>query len=126
MALPRVTARPVAVILAALALAILLATGGCEAIVTGDLPTFSCQGDAPGTCPSGYYCKSALCVPCNPGQCTAGDDGGGPDGTGQDGNEAGHDGPPPTDGPPADSPPGDGGGCPGALGCACSVAGDCA
>src|SRR5579863_1451612 len=123
--MPRAVLSRVAALLVAAAIAVVLAAG-CEAIVPSSLPDFSCQGDAPGTCPDGYYCASPQCVPCDAVHC-AGTDGGGADvaagdargGSDADGNAS--DVTPPADGPP----PVDGSGCGGALGCPCTTSTDC-
>ncbi len=44
--------------------ALVLGGGGCEFIVSGDVPAFTCRGSAPGVCPSGSYCAGAGCAPC--------------------------------------------------------------
>jgi hypothetical protein len=38
--------------------------GGCQAIVSGEVPGFTCRGTALAVCPSGMYCNGAGCVPC--------------------------------------------------------------
>jgi hypothetical protein len=40
--------------------------GGCQAIVNGDVPQFTCREKVPGSCPEGMYCKGTGCVPCEP------------------------------------------------------------
>ncbi|CAN5177035.1 hypothetical protein BH09MYX1_BH09MYX1_48740 [soil metagenome] len=46
-----------------LAVAALLALLSCQAIVSADPPSFTCDGSA-GSCPEGKYCKGAGCAEC--------------------------------------------------------------
>ncbi len=41
-----------------------VASGGCQAIVSGEVPGFTCRGTSLAACPSGMYCNGAGCVPC--------------------------------------------------------------
>ncbi len=45
-------------------LALLVGSGGCEAIVGSDVPAFTCSGTELAACPAGKYCKGAGCVAC--------------------------------------------------------------
>lgn len=44
--------------------AMLFGGGGCEAIVSGDVPGFTCTGTSLKACPAGQYCKGAGCTAC--------------------------------------------------------------
>jgi hypothetical protein len=57
--------------LAALALVAAAGGGGCEAIVTNDVPAYTCSMEpfinaGNGACPAGFFCEGAGCVACNP------------------------------------------------------------
>ncbi len=41
-----------------------IASGGCSAIVNGEVPAFTCTGTALSACPPGMYCNGAGCVTC--------------------------------------------------------------
>lgn len=43
---------------------ITVASGGCQAIVSGEVPGFTCRGTALDVCPAHMYCKGAGCVAC--------------------------------------------------------------
>jgi hypothetical protein len=51
---------------AALTLAVLAVAAGCQALVNGDVPQYTCTENVPGACPAGSYCKGTGCVPCEP------------------------------------------------------------
>jgi hypothetical protein len=55
---------PLAVILALGA--VLFAGGGCEAIVSSDVPAYTCTGTQLNSCPVGMYCNGSGCKACNP------------------------------------------------------------
>ncbi len=50
--------------LACALVALLLGSGGCEAIVSGDVPGFTCTGTTLRACPPLQYCKGAGCTSC--------------------------------------------------------------
>ena len=59
-------------LLVLLCMALFLASGGCEAIITADPPSgWSCDGtfDGGGVCPQGQRCFNAKCIPCINGNC---------------------------------------------------------
>jgi len=63
---------PVAFVLACIAF--IVAGGGCEAIVNGDVPGFKCDATFDGgTCPGGQRCVNETCVPCPSGNCEVND-----------------------------------------------------
>jgi hypothetical protein len=45
-------------------LLVVLAGGGCQAIVSDEVPAFTCTGTNPLACPAGMYCNGAGCVRC--------------------------------------------------------------
>jgi hypothetical protein len=57
----RTVAASVALLVAAV---VLFGAGGCQAIVTGEVPAFRCSGTALDACPAGQYCKGSGCAPC--------------------------------------------------------------
>ncbi len=57
--------------LAAIALVAAAAGGGCEAIVSNDVPAYTCSmvqflNPGNGSCPQGMFCEGAGCVACSP------------------------------------------------------------
>ncbi len=46
------------------ALFVLCAVVSCEALVNGDVPAFTCDGNSASACPMGQYCKGAGCAQC--------------------------------------------------------------
>ena len=49
---------------AALFALLVFPAGGCQAIVSSEVPAFTCRGTELSACPSGMYCNGAGCVPC--------------------------------------------------------------
>jgi hypothetical protein len=43
---------------------VVVASGGCEALVSNEVPVYTCTPDSLTNCPQGEYCKGAGCVPC--------------------------------------------------------------
>jgi Putative metal-binding motif len=60
------TPRHLASLVFAVAIVLLLVGGGggCQFIVVGDVPAYTCRGTEPGVCPKGMYCNGAGCTPC--------------------------------------------------------------
>ncbi len=125
--------------------AAVVAQGGCEVLVPGDLPTYTCSGSDPTVCPVGSTCMDGTCVPCDEGPCGSADaaadavqDGtldstATETGAGDAAAETADSSPPSESGvpdSPADTaadtsmPPPDGG-CGGAVGCPCATSADC-
>ncbi len=57
-------ARFASIALACALVALLLGSGGCEAIISGDVPGFTCTGTTLRSCPPLQYCKGAGCTSC--------------------------------------------------------------
>ena len=51
-------------VLATALAALVLGGGGCEAIVNGDVPAYTCSGTSLAACTKGTYCKGAGCAAC--------------------------------------------------------------
>ncbi len=60
--------------LVVMSLVLLIASGGCEAIVNGNVQSFKCDdGVDAGICPSGQRCVAGSCVDCIDGNCAVND-----------------------------------------------------